>query len=83
MHRKRQRTALWTHCGQDQLLIIWSSVRCALTKYVNKNMLFSALPLENLLLGVICYLLFKFKLLQCGLLVWLVVCYVQRAVQTE
>ena len=33
-----------------------------------KNRLFSALPLENLLLSVICCLLCKFKCLQCGLL---------------
>ena len=33
-----------------------------------KNRLFSALPLENLLLNVIYCLLFKFKRLQCGLL---------------
>ena len=33
-----------------------------------KNRLFSALPLENLLLSVICCLLFEFKHLQCGLL---------------
>ena len=33
-----------------------------------KNRLFSALPLEDLLLSVICCLLFKFKRLQCGLL---------------
>ena len=33
-----------------------------------KNRRFSALPLENLLLSVIYCLLFKFKRLQCGLL---------------
>ena len=33
-----------------------------------KNKLFSALPLENLLLNVIYCLFFKFKRLQCGLL---------------
>ena len=33
-----------------------------------KNRLFSALPLENLLLSVMRCLLFKFKRLQCGLL---------------
>ena len=33
-----------------------------------KNRLFSALPAENLLLSVMCSLLFKFKCLQCGLL---------------
>ena len=33
-----------------------------------KNRLLSALPLENLLLGIICCLLFEFKHLQCGLL---------------
>ena len=33
-----------------------------------KNRLFSALPLENLLLSVICCLFCKFKRLQCGLL---------------
>ena len=33
-----------------------------------KNRLFSALPLENLLLSAICCLLCNFKHLQCGLL---------------
>ena len=33
-----------------------------------KNRLFSALPLENLLLSVMSGLLFKYKRLQCGLL---------------
>ena len=33
-----------------------------------RNMLFSALLLKTLLLGVICCLLFKFKCFQCGLL---------------
>ena len=33
-----------------------------------KNRLFSALPLKNLLLSVMRCLLFKFKRLQCGLL---------------
>ena len=34
----------------------------------HKNRLFSALLLENLLLSVICCLLFEFKHIQCGLL---------------
>ena len=36
--------------------------------YVDKNRLFSALLLQNLLLSVICCLLFEFKYFQCGLL---------------
>ena len=40
---------------------------CIYIMYVKKNRLFSALPLENLLLSVTCCLLFKFKYLQCGL----------------
>ena len=42
---------------------------CVQCMYVNKkNRQFGALPLENLLLSVICCLPFKFKCLQCGLL---------------
>ena len=36
--------------------------------HVSKNRLFSALLLANILLSVICCLLFEFKCLQCGLL---------------
>ena len=35
-----------------------------------KNWLFSALPLENLLLSVFYYFLTKFECLQCGLLTY-------------
>ena len=48
-----------------------------LTIYIcmsTKNRLFSALLLENLLLSVICCLLFKIKCLQCGLLLRPVSC---------
>ena len=43
-------------------------VRTYVHIYVNKNRLFSALLLKNLLLSVMRCLLFKFKRLQCGLL---------------
>ena len=48
----------------------FSYIRLCICVYVcqQKNRLFSALPLENLLLSVICCLVFKFKHLQCGLL---------------
>ena len=49
-------------------LCVWS---CRFVYYIcmsTKNRLFSALPLENLLLSVICCLLFDFKCLQYGLL---------------
>ena len=45
-----------------------------------KNRLFIALPLENLLLSVICCLLFKFKRLQCSLLH--PASYIDRAIHT-
>ena len=41
---------------------------CIITMSTKKNRLFSALSLANILLSVICCLLFEFKHLQCGLL---------------
>ena len=52
-----------------ELLCIWSHRFVYVCMYMwSKNWLFSDLLLENLLLSVICCLLFKFKRLQCGLL---------------
>ena len=46
--------------------LVMSVCVCMYNYYVDR--LFSALPLANILLSVICCLLFEFKHLQCGLL---------------
>ena len=62
---------LCTHAQQGLCIQLHPFVYIYVYIYIymsTKNRVFSALPLENLLLSVICYLLFKFKRLQCGLL---------------
>ena len=61
---------LYVHmCGRVMHLVVLVCVHMCV-----KNQLFSALPLENLLLSVFDYFFTEFKCL---------VCYVQQAVQTE
>ena len=64
---------LVTLCSmRSKVMCLVASVVCIIIyivyMYVAKNRLFSALPLESLLLSVFYYFLTEFKCLQCGLL---------------
>ena len=68
-HTKYCCTCSWINypvCICTAGLCVWSHQFVYM--YVNKKRLFGALPFENLLLSVICYLLFEFECPKCGLL---------------